>query len=421
MKLKLMAAAGAVALTMASGAAAQVNGLYVAGDVGYHRAQADLDSTGAAGQQGAGARVNWSFDPDADWAGFGRIGFRFNPMIRVELEGGYRPGDIESVRGTGPIQGLCTPGPRRSAAAPTCGPVNGELNASTLMLNALFDFDFDFGLFGQRIVPFVGAGIGMAEVQNKVFGQLSNIGAPGQPAPAGVSPYQNLVIDDIERAVAYQGILGVAWELTPNLTVDVTGRYLRTGDIEFGSVSLRDGNNQPGSAVTPLGFFEGPYEDTSISLGLRYTFAAPPPPPPAYVPPPAPPMAEPMAPPPPPAPEPVQPARPVAREFVVYFPFDQSVLTPEAQTVVQEAASYAQQGNATQIQVVGHADTSGSAAYNVRLSERRARAVADAMVGLGVNPGMITADWRGETQPAVSTGDGVREPLNRRATINVNF
>jgi outer membrane protein OmpA-like peptidoglycan-associated protein len=47
--------------------------------------------------------------------------------------------------------------------------------------------------------------------------------------------------------------------------------------------------------------------------------------------------------------------------------------------------------------------------------------VADAMVGLGVNPGVITADWRGETQPAVSTGDGVREPLNRRTSINVNF
>jgi outer membrane protein OmpA-like peptidoglycan-associated protein len=72
------------------------------------------------------------------------------------------------------------------------------------------------------------------------------------------------------------------------------------------------------------------------------------------------------------------------------------------------------------VQVVGHADTSGSAAYNVRLSERRARAVADAMVGLGVNPGLITADWRGESAPAVPTGDGVKEPLNRRTTISIN-
>ena len=412
-----MAAVGAVALTMASGASAQMfgfNGVYVAGDVGYHMGEID-----EATSTGPGARVNWSFSPDSDVAGFGRIGYRFNENIRLELEGGYRPGDLESVRGTGAIQGLCTPGPRRSAAAPTCGPVNGELNAGTLMLNALFDFDFDFGLFGQTIVPFAGAGIGVAEVQNKVFGQLSNIGAPGQRAPVGVSPFQNLVIDDIEQTLAYQGILGLALNLSPQLTIDITGRYLRTNDLEFGSVSLRDGNNQPGSAVTPLGFFEGPYEDASISLGVRYTFAAPVAPPPPYVPPPAPP--EPMAPPPPPEPPAPVVERPAAREFVVYFPFDQSVLTPEAQTVVQEAASYAQSGNATQVQVVGHADTSGSAAYNVRLSERRARAVADAMVGLGVNAGVITADWRGETQPAVSTGDGVREPLNRRTSVNVNF
>ena len=110
-----------------------------------------------------------------------------------------------------------------------------------------------------------------------------------------------------------------------------------------------------------------------------------------------------------------------ARDFIVYFPFDQYVLTPEAQAVVQEAAQYANAGAATRVVVVGHADTSGSAAYNVRLSERRAKAVADALVGLGVDSGKLAVDWRGETEPAVQTGDGVKEPLNRRATIGINF
>jgi carbonic anhydrase len=63
----------------------------------------------------------------------------------------------------------------------------------------------------------------------------------------------------------------------------------------------------------------------------------------------------------------------------VYFPFDQSVLTPEAQSVVTEAAKYSNDGHATKIVVVGHTDTSGSPnAYNAKLSERRAKAVADA-------------------------------------------
>ncbi len=110
-----------------------------------------------------------------------------------------------------------------------------------------------------------------------------------------------------------------------------------------------------------------------------------------------------------------------AREFIVYFPFDQYILTPEAQSVIQQAADYAKTGNATSLVVVGHADTSGSAAYNVRLSERRAKAVADSLVGLGVAQTALSVDWKGESQPAVATGDGVKEPLNRRATIGVNF
>jgi outer membrane protein OmpA-like peptidoglycan-associated protein len=105
----------------------------------------------------------------------------------------------------------------------------------------------------------------------------------------------------------------------------------------------------------------------------------------------------------------------------VYFPFDQSTLTTDAQAVVQQAAQYASSGAATAVTVIGHADTSGSVAYNQRLSERRAKAVADALVGLGVNQGVMQVDWKGETTPAVATGDGVKEPLNRRTTININF
>jgi OOP family OmpA-OmpF porin len=89
--------------------------------------------------------------------------------------------------------------------------------------------------------------------------------------------------------------------------------------------------------------------------------------------------------------------------------------------VVSEAANYANAGHATKVIVVGHTDTSGSAAYNVRLSERRAKAVADALVGLGVGQQALQVDWKGESQLAVPTKDGVKEPLNRRSTIDINF
>ena len=110
----------------------------------------------------------------------------------------------------------------------------------------------------------------------------------------------------------------------------------------------------------------------------------------------------------------------MAREFIVYFPFDQYILTPDAQNVVAQAAQYSASGNFARVVVVGHADSSGSQTYNVGLSERRAKAVADALVQRGVASSRLQVDWKGETQLAVPTGDGVKEPLNRRATISVN-
>ncbi len=106
---------------------------------------------------------------------------------------------------------------------------------------------------------------------------------------------------------------------------------------------------------------------------------------------------------------------------MVYFPFDQADLTPEAQTVIQQAAQYAKDGSATRIVVVGHTDTSGGAAYNLRLSERRAKATADALVAAGVSQTTLNVDWKGKTDLAVSTPDGIKEPLNRRSTISINF
>ena len=89
--------------------------------------------------------------------------------------------------------------------------------------------------------------------------------------------------------------------------------------------------------------------------------------------------------------------------------------------MVSEAANYANAGKATQLVIVGHTDTSGSPKYNARLSERRAKAVADALVGMGVASSAVAVDWKGESAPAVATGDGVKEPLNRRSTISINF
>ena len=88
-------------------------------------------------------------------------------------------------------------------------------------------------------------------------------------------------------------------------------------------------------------------------------------------------------------------------------------LPPRARTV----AAAAMQGQAQRVNVTGHTDTSGSPAYNQRLSVRRAEAVRRELVRLGIPNQYITAIGVGERQLLVQTPDGVREPSNRRAEI----
>lgn len=137
--------------------------------------------------------------------------------------------------------------------------------------------------------------------------------------------------------------------------------------------------------------------------------------------------AMPQVPPPAPAPAPatnplnVDPNAPMAVEnamYLVFFDWDQSVLGPGAQSVLDAVATEASKRSLNAITVVGHADTSGPKDYNRKLAMRRANAVRDALVTRGMNASMIKVEGRGEEELLVPTPDNVREPANRRAQIS---
>jgi outer membrane protein OmpA-like peptidoglycan-associated protein len=106
---------------------------------------------------------------------------------------------------------------------------------------------------------------------------------------------------------------------------------------------------------------------------------------------------------------------------VVYFEWDRSNLNQAALETIDAAVSRARQCNVGGVVVVGHTDTSGSAQYNIGLSERRASVVRDALVARGIAAGSIQTQARGETDLARATRDGVREPLNRRTAVTISF
>jgi hypothetical protein len=122
----------------------------------------------------------------------------------------------------------------------------------------------------------------------------------------------------------------------------------------------------------------------------------------------------------PPAPPPPPPAPPVAApSYMVFFDWDSTRLNQTAMgTIGQAAASFKSTGSAS-ITAEGHTDTSGSASYNMALSLRRANTVKDALVAAGVPAAAIVTVGKGEEGLLVPTGDGVREPQNRRVVIFV--
>src|SRR6185436_9417638 len=161
--------------------------------------------------------------------------------------------------------------------------------------------------------------------------------------------------------------------------IQVEGRYLGTTSV---------GVNVPG-----VGYVTGPNQNIGVGAGVLIKFAAaaapPPPPPPAVAPP----------------------------SFMVFFDWDRSNLSQQALNTIKQAASaFKSKGNA-RITATGHTDTSGPEAYNMALSLRRANAVKDALVRNGVPAQAISVIGMGEKGLLVQTGDGVREPQNRRVEI----
>jgi outer membrane protein OmpA-like peptidoglycan-associated protein len=197
-------------------------------------------------------------------------------------------------------------------------------------------------------------------------------------------------VDSRDVVPAAQGILGLAYRLNEHWDYALTYRVL-FADVGAYDTTFRQAILEGESDVVKH----------AITLGFRYGYDDPAPPPAAPAPP-------------PPAPP------PVVKQFIVFFGFNKANLTAEAQAVVAEAAAAAKGQGSARIVVVGHTDTVGSNAYNEALSLRRASAVKDELARLGVAPDAISTSGRGESELLVQSGDGVKEPQNRRATIDLN-
>jgi peptidoglycan-associated lipoprotein len=99
----------------------------------------------------------------------------------------------------------------------------------------------------------------------------------------------------------------------------------------------------------------------------------------------------------------------------VFFGFDETGLRPDARTILARVGDCVQSVPGRGVVLFGHTDQLGTEEYNVALSERRARTVADYLARLGIDPARFRVVPRGETQ-ASSTSETDRA-RDRRVEI----
>ena len=101
----------------------------------------------------------------------------------------------------------------------------------------------------------------------------------------------------------------------------------------------------------------------------------------------------------------------------VYFDFGKATIKPESYSILDDAAGCALKNPTCKIEVRGHTDNVGSAAYNQKLSERRAQAVMEYFVSKGVDRDRLRARGYGFSRPIATNDTAEGRAKNRRVGL----
>jgi peptidoglycan-associated lipoprotein len=103
----------------------------------------------------------------------------------------------------------------------------------------------------------------------------------------------------------------------------------------------------------------------------------------------------------------------------IFFEFDRSSLTNEAQENLKKQATFMSQNPDLKFMIEGHCDERGTREYNLGLGERRANAVKEFLVTLGVDQSRLTVVSYGKERPAVLGSNDWAWSQNRRAVTTI--
>lgn len=101
----------------------------------------------------------------------------------------------------------------------------------------------------------------------------------------------------------------------------------------------------------------------------------------------------------------------------ILFGFDNSALSPESREALARFAENMNANPDTDIRIIGHTDSKGRHAYNMDLSDRRAKSVVDFLISKDVRRSRITSQGVGPDQPVASNDTEAGRAKNRRVEI----
>ncbi|WP_066798785.1 OmpA family protein [Sphingomonas soli] len=315
-----------------------------------------------------------TIDHRAGWDVDATVGYDFGGF-RAEAEVGYRQADVTGIQSTTTIGNGNV-----LVAAGNYPRAGGRTSALSFMVNGMFDFGDDDGVQG-----FLGGGVGVARVKEKY----------------GLASSRAGFMNDSDTVFAWQAIAGIRAPISDSIDVSLKYRFFNADGV---------------TTVDSFGRrHEGRFRSHSILGGLTFNFGgrAPEPEP---IPTPEPTPTPTWTPTPEPTPAPVI-VQCTPGPYIVFFDWDKSDITPEAASILDNAISNYQNCGNAQVMLAGHADRSGSASYNVGLSQRRADSVKAYLTSRGIPGGVIGTEAFGESRPRVDTADGVRELQNRRVEV----
>jgi peptidoglycan-associated lipoprotein len=104
----------------------------------------------------------------------------------------------------------------------------------------------------------------------------------------------------------------------------------------------------------------------------------------------------------------------------VFFAYDQATISPEGQQILERQATWLKRYSQVSVTIEGHCDERGTREYNLALGERRAQAVKNILVALGIPAARIQTISYGKERPIIVGSDEAGYAQNRVGITTVH-